>query len=450
MRTRARLIVIPAIAVVALFGPLAARFARGVGTGNISSGAQDTAGCSTDTTLCLSSGRFLVDATWTRPDGSSGIAHAVAITEEAGYFWILEPGNPEIGVKTLNGCFVNRRFWVFTAGLTNLAVTINVTDTTTNQTRTYSNPQGRAFEPIADTSAFSSCPAGAAVAGNPEEPSVEWSPAMPAVSRKNVAIGCTPADTVLCLSGRFQVEATWQTASGRSGSAHAASIGSEAGYLWFFDPSNVEVIVKSLDACAIARGNWFFGAGMTTAGLQLKVTDTFTGEVRSYGNSPGFLMLPILDTTAFAFCPTPTPTPTPTATPTATRIPSPTRTRTPTTTTVTLTTCRGFFFSAECFSPASVHVHVGDIVEWQSSTGTHSTTSGTCAPGESCAPDGHWNSGVQDSPFTVSRRFTQVGAFPYFCSVGHAHGYCCQRLGNICTSHCTTHVHETGTIYVDP
>ena len=40
-------------------------------------------------------------------DGSSGIAHAVALTADSGYFWFLEPGNVELAVKTLNGCSVN-------------------------------------------------------------------------------------------------------------------------------------------------------------------------------------------------------------------------------------------------------------------------------------------------------------------------------------------------------
>jgi hypothetical protein len=55
----------------------------------------------------LSEGRLLVDATWMKLDGSSGIAHAVALTADSGYFWFLEPGNVELAVKTLNGCSVN-------------------------------------------------------------------------------------------------------------------------------------------------------------------------------------------------------------------------------------------------------------------------------------------------------------------------------------------------------
>src|SRR5262249_6475447 len=160
-----------------------------------------------------------------------------------------DQGNVELAVKILNGCSVNERFWFFSAGLTNLEVDIHVTDTATNQTRTYSNPQGEAFQPITDTSVFSSCPAGGAALGHPEEPPEGFASALPAVARKDASLGCLGSDTVLCLNGRFQVEATWQTASGQAGAAHAAPLTPEAGYFWFFGASNVELIVKTLDAC---------------------------------------------------------------------------------------------------------------------------------------------------------------------------------------------------------
>jgi hypothetical protein len=38
--------------------------------------------------------------------------------------------------------------------LTNVSVTLTVTDTVTGAVRTYTNPQGTAFAPIQDTNAF--------------------------------------------------------------------------------------------------------------------------------------------------------------------------------------------------------------------------------------------------------------------------------------------------------
>jgi hypothetical protein len=85
----------------------ATRYASHSGKGSLAAPATAPSGRSTDSTLCLSEGRLLVDATWMKLDGSSGIAHAVALTADSGYFWFLEPGNVELAVKTLNGCSVN-------------------------------------------------------------------------------------------------------------------------------------------------------------------------------------------------------------------------------------------------------------------------------------------------------------------------------------------------------
>ena len=59
--------------------------------------------------------------------------HAVALTGEAGYFWFFDLNNLEIVVKTLNGCGTNGHYWFFAAGLTDLEVTITVTDRTTGE-----------------------------------------------------------------------------------------------------------------------------------------------------------------------------------------------------------------------------------------------------------------------------------------------------------------------------
>jgi len=260
-------------------------------------------GCSSDTALCLSGGRFVVVATWTKPDGSTGAAHAVALTADSGYFWFSEPGNIELAVKMLNGCSANERFWFFSAGLTNLGIRIHVSDTTTNASRDYSNPVGTAFQTVADTNAFAACPAGGAALGNPEAPRKGAPRSAPTVSPRIASAGCATTDGALCLNGRFRVEASWQTSSGQQGAAHATALTSEAGYFWFFDSSNVELLVKGLDACSFAAGNWFFAAGMTNAGVQVKVTDTLTGRVQNYATTAGATFAPIQDTAAFPYCP---------------------------------------------------------------------------------------------------------------------------------------------------
>jgi hypothetical protein len=111
-----------------------------------------------DTRLCLAGGRFQVDVTWTRADGSRGPGHAVSLTADTGYFWFFNSTNVEMVIKVLNGCGLNNRHWVFAGGLTDVRARIEVTDTKTGTVKTYTNPQGTAFQPIQDTAAFATCP----------------------------------------------------------------------------------------------------------------------------------------------------------------------------------------------------------------------------------------------------------------------------------------------------
>ncbi len=88
---------------------------------------------------------------------------------------------------------------------------------------------------------------------------------------------CLPGDTRLCLSsGRFQVEAQWWTGAG-NGPGHAVGLTSDTGYFWFFDASNVEVVVKVLDACTFNQRFWVFAGGLTNVRVRLTVTDTTPG-----------------------------------------------------------------------------------------------------------------------------------------------------------------------------
>ena len=50
-----------------------------------------------------------------------------------------------------------QRFWFFAAGLTNVRVDIEVTDTETGESKTYVNPQNQPFAPIQDTEGFDTC-----------------------------------------------------------------------------------------------------------------------------------------------------------------------------------------------------------------------------------------------------------------------------------------------------
>ena len=109
--------------------------------------------------LCLNGGRFQVSANWTKSDGTTGSGTGVKLTDDSGYFWFFDPTNIEAIGKVLNGCTITNSYWVFAAGLTNVAVHLTVTDTTDGTVYTRDNAQGSAFTPIQDTAAFpASCP----------------------------------------------------------------------------------------------------------------------------------------------------------------------------------------------------------------------------------------------------------------------------------------------------
>ena len=116
-------------------------------------------GCTTGAEeLCLANGRFRVTATYADTSGQSGSAQTVALTDDTGYLWFFAASNVEAVVKVLDGCALNNHYWVFAGGLTNVNVKLTVTDTKTNRSVTYTNPQNTEYQPIQDTSAFATCP----------------------------------------------------------------------------------------------------------------------------------------------------------------------------------------------------------------------------------------------------------------------------------------------------
>jgi CSLREA domain-containing protein len=116
---------------------------------------------------------------------------------------------------------------------------------------------------------------------------------------------CVPGGANLCLEqGRFQVSAQWTIPSGQTGAAQAIQLTDDAGYFWFFAPENIEVTVKVVNACTFPFNRfWVFLAGMTNVKVDVTVTDTKTGQVKTYANPQGRTFRTILDTQAFNTCP---------------------------------------------------------------------------------------------------------------------------------------------------
>jgi hypothetical protein len=116
-------------------------------------------------------------------------------------------------------------------------------------------------------------------------------------------VTCTPDLHTLCLlaGGRFRVTVTFDTGNGDPSNAQAVPIGN-SGYFWFFNPANVEAVVKMIDGCGFGGHFWFFAAGLTNVHAVITVTDTQSGAIQVYTNPANTAFQPIQDTSAFA-CP---------------------------------------------------------------------------------------------------------------------------------------------------
>ena len=122
-------------------------------------GTAVTAPCADDAThLCLNRERFRVSAEWDDFAGNQGVGQAVPMGADSGLFWFFGPDNLELGIKVLDGCGVNGRYWVYAAGLTNVGVRLVVEDTATGELWRYENPEGTPFPPVLESSALDVCP----------------------------------------------------------------------------------------------------------------------------------------------------------------------------------------------------------------------------------------------------------------------------------------------------
>lgn len=130
-------------------------------------------------------------------------------------------------------------------------------------------------------------------------------PATQAVTVAQPPATCQANPTTLCLQGhRFSVTTAFRTAAGATGSGNAVGLTADSGYFYFFDPNNVEVVTKVLNACVDPfQSYWVFAAGLTNVEVTLTVIDTSNGTVKTYRNPLGTPFQPIQDTSAFATCP---------------------------------------------------------------------------------------------------------------------------------------------------
>ncbi len=218
--------------------------------------------------LCLLGGRYEVRADWENQfDSSFGVARAVPRTGLSGFFSFGDPGNLELLVKILDFGDAVKLFY---GQLTNLRFTLTVTDTRTGITRTYQN--GPRECGAIDHDAFP--PASALRSTAP------IATAPPATAPR-----CRSDRQALCLLNRFRIEVEWQNpGNGQGGRAAAVPLSGQTGAFSFTDASNLELLAKVVDAGG--RIDVFYGS-LSDLEYTLRVTDTATGEVRTYQNPAG-------------------------------------------------------------------------------------------------------------------------------------------------------------------
>lgn len=115
----------------------------------------------------------------------------------------------------------------------------------------------------------------------------------------------SPSGPFLSLrDNRFEVRATWKKPNGEAGAGTGVRLTNDSGFFWFFQDTNLEIVVKVLNACAFNPPRyWVFAGGLTNVEVTLKVKDKQSGQERTYVNPQSTPYQPIQDGDAFATCP---------------------------------------------------------------------------------------------------------------------------------------------------
>ena len=255
--------------------------------------------------LCLAGGRFQVEVAWhDQHNGGSGLGTAITGSDKTGYFWFFNTPTSSWWSRCSTRGPVNGYFWFFYGALSDVQYTLTVTDVTTGERRFYDNSPGnicglgdtRAF-PLGGPAARLAAGGDGAMAGT--DALLPW-PRVRAVNmpvrsrssrrRATAAAGtCAADDQHLCLLGdRFRVSVAWHDQhNGGDGVGTAVPFVDQTGFFWFFNPTNIELVVKVLDARNINGYFWVFYGALSDVEYTITVTDTQTGFTRTYHNEPG-------------------------------------------------------------------------------------------------------------------------------------------------------------------
>jgi hypothetical protein len=119
-----------------------------------------------------------------------------------------------------------------------------------------------------------------------------------------VVTACSDPNALCLAANRFSVTATFDTPAGQHGTGQPIRLTADTGYFWFFAATNVEVVIKVLDACGFTArpAFWVFASGLTDVHVVLTVTDLTSGQSHMYVNPIQTPFQPIQDTATFQTC----------------------------------------------------------------------------------------------------------------------------------------------------
>lgn len=271
-------------------------------------------------TLCLAEQQFRVTAEWTTSRAGDDWRPATAepVSSNAGYFHFFDAQNPELLIKVLDGCAINRHKWVYAAGMTDVGAGFRVTELATGRERVYRKTEvGRLMPTVTDTQAF---PCAAEPSGVAADPAATGNAGAGVASLAAAHLATVPGGQAArapssvsqpfqgppwangptyVLNERFQMYGRWTSPTDR-GALHGAPMTRDSMAIHFFTPANIEIVVKVLDGCAINGHWWLFMAGMTDVEFDFRVKDMQTGQLWRVANALGKPFAPVRNLTAFS------------------------------------------------------------------------------------------------------------------------------------------------------
>jgi len=124
-------------------------------TGPRAAASPESSACAAGrSSLCLQDGRYEVRVNWQAREAEGPGFVLPQRTGNSGLYYFFSPDNWEVLLKVLDGCSYNGHHWVLAAYATDVALDIEVRDTRTGFTRSYTKEAGGGVPALVDVAAL--------------------------------------------------------------------------------------------------------------------------------------------------------------------------------------------------------------------------------------------------------------------------------------------------------